>query len=392
MAYTGRAWMKITWGLGLVALVGLAIGGYASAATTHAPRALKKTSGSVTIGVIEHETGPSAYYGLGEIKAFKSATAYLNTQGGILGKKINLKILDDGDNPALSANDVRTLAGDSSISVILGPTNAPDDEADSPVASSLKIPEIYNAGGVTSLKGGWGWIVFPPYGALANITLNTFFGKETHLKTAALLTQSNNVAFTALVPVIQADLKKLGVKLVANVEYPEGTTNFSSYITTFMAAKPSVVLLDMIDTDAATFMVQARSTGLTSRWVVPNNSEATSTLATLAGKSAIGMISPALFNPDSRTADFSTYKKWTHKLYHAALDPTTIYGWDSVLLLREVVDKAGAFNRQKIENALKSTTSFVGAAGPYKRAGTFYEQQAVGLEILTASGYVPWSG
>lgn len=347
------------------------------------------TGGSVTIGVIEHETGPSAYYGLGEIKAFKAAVSYVNAHGGVLGQTLTLRILDDSDNPSLSVNDVRTLAGDPSIPAILGPTNAPDDEADSPVASSLKIPEIFNAGGVTSLAGGWGWIVFPPYSDLATITLDSYF-RATHQKTAALLTQSNNVAFTSLIPLIKTQLAKLGVKLVANIEYPEGTQNFSSYISTIMAGKPAVVLLDMIDTDAASFMVQARNAGLESRWVVPNNSEATSTLAKLAGNAAVGMVSPQLYNPASKAPAFVTYSKTIQATYHTQLDPTTIYGWDSVLLLRDAINKAGAFNRAKIEAALKSTSTFVGAAGLYKKVGTEFQQQAVGLEILTKSGYVAW--
>jgi branched-chain amino acid transport system substrate-binding protein len=348
--------------------------------------------GTVTIGVIEHLTGPSAYYGTGETKSIKAAVAYLNSRGGILGKTIKLQVLDDADNPAQSVPLVRKFASNSSIPLILGPTNAPSDEADGPVAAQTHIPEIENTGGPANVKGGWAWIVFAPYPQYAHVVVNTYF-KTTHEKTAALVTQSNNIAFTQLVSPIQAQLKSLGVKLVANISYTQGTQDFSAQITQLKQANPSAVMLDMIDVDAARFMVQARKAGLKARWVVPNNSEATPKLTQLAGGSALGLVGPAIFNPKSKTPQFKAYMTWTHKLYHADLDPTTINGWDSVLLMQQAIKKAGAFDRQKIKNALDAITGFTGAAGTYKhKNGWQFAQQTIGVVELTKAGYVPWHG
>lgn len=349
-------------------------------------------SGTVTIGVIEHLTGPSAYYGTGETKSIKAAVAYLNSKGGILGKKIKLQVLDDADNPAQSVPLVRKFASNSSIPLILGPTNAPSDEADGPVAAQTHIPEIENTGGPANVKGGWAWIVFAPYPQYAHVVVNTYF-KTSHDKTAALVTQSNNIAFTQLVSPIQDQLKSLGVKLVANISYTQGTQDFSSQITQLKQANPAAVMLDMIDVDAARFMVQARQAGMNARWVVPNNSEATPKLTQLAGGSALGLVGPAIFNPKSKTPQFKAYIAWTHKLYHAALDPTTINGWDSVLLMEQAIKKAGAFDRQKIKNALDSIRGFTGAAGTYKHQnGWQFAQQTIGVVELTKAGYVPWHG
>jgi branched-chain amino acid transport system substrate-binding protein len=346
--------------------------------------------GTQTIGVVEHLTGPSAYYGTGEVQAMRAATAYFNSTGGILGKQIQLQVVDDADNPAQSVTVVRKLASDSSIPIIMGPTNAPSDEADAPVAASLHIPLIANTGGVTCMKGGWGWTTFLPYFQIAKVVLTAYF-KKTHQTRVALLTQNNNIAFTGLIPYIQRDLKQLGVKLVANVAYPQGTVDFSSEVSTIKAANPQAVLLDMIDVDAARFMVQARSAGLTTPWVVPNNSEATSTLKSVAGGAAIGMVTAALLNPNSKTSAYRAYNKWILKLYHKSLDPTTINGWDSMILMRDVIKKAKAFNRAKIENAIVHTKKFSGAAGKYvQHSCGEYWQQKVGVAKLTTQGYVPW--
>lgn len=371
----------------LVVGVAAAVAGFAA----HGAAADNK-AGSVTVGVIEHLTGPSAYYGTGETKSIKAAVAYMNSTGGILGKQIKLQVLDDADNPAQSVPLVRKFASNSSIPLILGPTNAPSDEADGPVAAQSHIPEIENTGGPANVKGGWAWIVFAPYPQYAHVVVNTYF-KTTHQKSAALLTQSNNVAFTQLVDPIKSQLKGLGVKLVADISYTQGTVDFSSQITQLKRAKPAAVLLDMIDVDAARFMVQARKAGLKSRWVVPNNSEATPKLRQLAGGSALGLVGPAIFDPKSKAPEFKAYIKWTHKLYHDDLDPTTINGWDSVLLMKKAIQKAGAFDRGKIKDALTAMSGFTGAAGTYKHQnGWQYAQQTIGVVELTKAGYVPWHG
>ena len=390
---SGRQVRKI-WVLGPLAAAAMAatLAAATSVGAKPSTSSSRHASGSVTIGVIEHLTGPSAYYGTGETKAIKAAIAYINSKGGILGKKIQLQVLDDADNPAQTVPLVRKLASDSSIPLILGPTNAPSDEAAGPVAAQQRIPEIENTGGPANVRGGWAVIVFAPYPQYAKVVVGAYF-KTTHQKRAALLTQSNNVAFTQLTPVIKDILKQQGAKLVANVEYTQGTLDFSSQITQLKRANPQAVMLNMIDVDAARFMVQARKAGLTARWVVPNNSEATPKLRELAGGSALGLVGPAIFDPKSTRPQLKTYQTWIHRLYHADLDPTTINGWDSVLLMEQAIKKAGAFDRAKIHNALNSIASFTGAAGLYKhQEGWQFAQQTIGVVELTKQGYVPWHG
>ncbi len=105
-----RRTRRVATAVAMVAVVLVAgIAGLAAQGATAGGRA----GGSVTIGVIEHLTGPSAYYGTGETKAIKAAVAYLNSKGGILGKQINLQVLDDADNPSQSVPLVRKFASDS---------------------------------------------------------------------------------------------------------------------------------------------------------------------------------------------------------------------------------------------------------------------------------------
>lgn len=381
----------LTAALALLA-AGCASGGPGGTGSSGGSSAPSSNGSTVTVGLIEHETGPSAFYGLTEIKGMKAAAKVINASGGILGKKITFDIQDDADTPAKSVQAVKQLAANSAIPVILGPTNAPSDLADAPVASQQHIPEIFNTGGVASLSGNYGYTVLMPFPYMATYTLDKFFG-ATKDKTAAVVTQSNNEAFTSIQPTIRSTLKRLGVKLVADESYQQGSVDFSSIIAPIKSKQPQAVILNMIDVDAARFVSQARQAGITGQWVGSTNSELTSALQKAPGNSANQMVVSGVYDDTHPSALLRPYLSVTKQLYGGSLQSVAVYGYDSVLLLKKAVEQAGAWNRQKINNALQHISTFNGAAGTYKKnkGNQFWETQPP-MEILKNGQFGPYQG
>jgi len=371
---------------------GCASGGPGGSSSSGGSSAPSSNGSTVTVGLIEHETGPSAFYGQTEIKGIKAAAKVINSEGGILGKKITFDIQDDADTPAKSVQAVKQLAANSAISVILGPTNAPSDLADAPVASQQRIPEIFNTGGVASLSGDYGYTVLMPYPYMATYTLDKFFG-ATKDKTAAVVTQSNNEAFTSIQGVISNELKKLGVKVVADTSYQQGTEDFSSIIAPIKSKQPQAVILNMIDVDAARFVSQARQAGVTAQWVGSTNSELTSAMQKAPGNSANQMVLSGVYDESQPSQALSQYLSTTKQLYGDSLLSVAVYGYDSVFLLKKAVEQAGAWDRQKINTALQQITSFSGAAGTYKKnKGNQFWQTQPPMEILKNGQFSAFEG
>ncbi|MFC7645543.1 ABC transporter substrate-binding protein [Streptosporangium lutulentum] len=59
--------------------------------------------------------------GLQDSEGAKAAVKYLNDNGGLLGKQINLTVLDDKSQPSLAVQLVGQLTSRNHVSAIVGP-------------------------------------------------------------------------------------------------------------------------------------------------------------------------------------------------------------------------------------------------------------------------------
>src|SRR5580704_932429 len=123
---------------------GSSSGSSSAALTASAPGI---TSTTITIGSHQPLTGPAAP-GYSEIAPASAAYfAYVNAHGGIYGRKIVYKYLDDGYNPTTTAQVVRQLVlQDNSYSIFNG-LGTPTHLAVLSFLNSQKVPDVFVASG-----------------------------------------------------------------------------------------------------------------------------------------------------------------------------------------------------------------------------------------------------
>jgi ABC-type branched-subunit amino acid transport system substrate-binding protein len=121
------------------------------------------TATTVTIGSHQPETGPAAP-GYDEIaKASNAYFQYINAHGGINGRKIVYKYLDDGYNPATTVTDVKQLIEQDNVFAIFNGLGTPTHQAALPVITQHKVPDLFVASGCTcwndisQAPGTFGW-------------------------------------------------------------------------------------------------------------------------------------------------------------------------------------------------------------------------------------------
>ena len=75
------------------------------------PAAFAKSSGQppYVIGVPTELTGPFAYIGNGQLQGLTAYINYVNSQGGVNGRKIGIVPIDDQANPANTVADLKQL-------------------------------------------------------------------------------------------------------------------------------------------------------------------------------------------------------------------------------------------------------------------------------------------
>jgi len=120
-------------------------GGSASAALTASAPGITATT--ITVGSHQPLTGPAAP-GYSEIAPASAAYfAYVNAHGGVYGRKIVYKYLDDGYNPSNTASVVRQLVLQDNVYALFNGLGTPTHLAAVSFLNTQKVPDVFVASG-----------------------------------------------------------------------------------------------------------------------------------------------------------------------------------------------------------------------------------------------------
>jgi branched-chain amino acid transport system substrate-binding protein len=109
------------------------------------------TSDSILLGGTAPLTGPASQYASiarGADAYFK----YVNGRGGINGRKITYKVVDDGYNPAQSVPVTRQLVEQDKVFAVFNSLGTAQNVAVRPYLNAMKVPQLFVASGATT----WG--------------------------------------------------------------------------------------------------------------------------------------------------------------------------------------------------------------------------------------------
>ena len=107
------------------------------------------TPTQITIGSHQPLTGPAAP-GYSEIAPASAAYfAYVNAHGGVYGRKIVYKYLNDGYNPTTTASVVRQLVLQDNVYSVFNGLGTPTHLAAISFLNAQKVPDVFVASGCT---------------------------------------------------------------------------------------------------------------------------------------------------------------------------------------------------------------------------------------------------
>jgi ABC-type branched-subunit amino acid transport system substrate-binding protein len=137
--------------LGLVACGGSSSGGSSGGSASkgggNTASAPGVTATTVTIGSHQPLTGVAAP-GYSEISPASNAYfQYVNAHGGVNGRKIIYKVLDDGYNPAKTVTDVHQLVLQDKVFAIFNGLGTPTHQQVVPFLNQQKVPDLFVASG-----------------------------------------------------------------------------------------------------------------------------------------------------------------------------------------------------------------------------------------------------
>jgi ABC-type branched-subunit amino acid transport system substrate-binding protein len=312
------------------------------------------TATSITIGTTAPLTGPAAP-GYSEISGASNAVfKYINSQGGVYGRKINDIIVDDAYNPATTAAKVREFVLQDHIFAEVGGLGTPTQSAVQGFLNTEKVPQLFVESGCDCWNDpkypySFGWQ--PPYtveGKILGLYIKQHFANEK----VGYLFQNDDFG-QGFVQGLDQELPSSQV--VSRQSYDAATLSgpLSNQVAALKAAGAQVVALATIPAATALTLLPAAAIGYKPQWVISSVGGDPPTVTPLlssfskgaAGGTLLqGMISNAYIPPEADTSN--PWVQLTQKILAkydpgAPLDGNTEYGVALGFTFVQALQKAG---------------------------------------------------
>lgn len=336
--------------LAILTALSLALVGPVSAADT------------IPIGVYLPMTGPVAAYGQ---MGWKGVEVANKMTPEVLGKKIELKLVDTKSDKVEAANAVSRLIEKENVIAIIGEMISGNTIAGSDSAETSQIPMVSPTATnpiVTQNKKYIFRVCFidPDQGRIAAVLAKD----RLNAKTAALIYDISQDYCVGLANFFKKEFTKGGGKIVSETKFKTGDKDFTPQVSSIKAAKPDIIYAPIYYTECALIAKQAREEGLEIPILAGDGAQAPE-LIQLGGKAVEGVYLTAHFHKDmianERGKEFQ--KLFQKESEGKELSAFEAMGADAYFVLVDAIKRAGAPDSKKIRDALASTKDFKGVSG-----------------------------
>jgi branched-chain amino acid transport system substrate-binding protein len=195
----------------------------------------------IRIGASLSQTGLYATPGQNQLRGYQLCVKHMNEKGGVLGRKLELVVYDDGSDPAAAARLYEKLITQDKVDLVLGPYTTPITDAVAQVNEKYRMPMVAPLASATSIYRKGRKFIFsmlPPAEVYFEGLIDIAAKKG--LKTVALINTDDLFGRATTQGAIEMATKK-GFKVLFVDAYPERTTDFSAILTKVRAANPDVL-------------------------------------------------------------------------------------------------------------------------------------------------------
>ena len=316
---------------------------------------------TLKIGVYLPMTGAVAAYGDMEWSGLQIALAM---QPSVLGKKVELILVDTKSDKIEAANAVSRLIQNDKVVGIIGEAISGDTMAGNPISEASMIPSISPTATSPLVTQGKKYafracFIDPFQGEVAA----RFAYGNLKARTAAVIIDNAQDYCVGLGSFFKREFEKEGGKIVSTTFIQTGDQDFSAQLSAVQATRPDVIYAPNYYTEDALMAKQARDLGLDAPILTGDGAQAQALIA-IGGKSVENMYLTAHFHKDAAVTDRGkAFIERYEEKYKKEADAFSALSADSYFLLIDAIARAGATDGTKLRDALAATTDFQGVSG-----------------------------
>jgi branched-chain amino acid transport system substrate-binding protein len=218
----------------------------------------------IKVGISLPITGDFSEPGGAALKGYKVWQRYVNTHGGLLGRKVQLVIKDDQSDQNTVVNDYNALINSNHVDLLLGTFSSLLNLPASAVAEKFHMVYAEPAGGSPKMfNRGFQYLFFcqqataPHQGDLFSKWVKSLGNK---VQTAAYPEQDDPFA-APVAEGIRAKLEAAGIKTVYKTTYAPGTTDFDTIASAIKSSGADVVVQGAVFDDGVGLIRSMKKVG-----------------------------------------------------------------------------------------------------------------------------------
>ena len=339
------------------------------------------TKDQLTLGSIQDLSGPLAGFGKQVRLGMMLRVDEANEQGGVNGRKLDLKVEDSGYDPKKAVLAAQKLVNQDKIFMMVGHIGTAQNLAAMPVQFSKNVINFYP---VTAARE-----MYEPFHKLKYSFASTYYdqirlslpklAKEKDAKKICTIYQDDEFGLEVMRGG-EAALKAMGTDYAEKTSYKRGATDFSSQVAKMKSAGCDLVVLGTIIRETIGTIGEARKTGFNPTFL-GSSAAYTDLIHKLGGKPMDGLYAAMTVQHPYLDEASQPIRFWANK-YKTKFneDPTvfSVYGYGAVDAFIKAAQKAGP--NLTTESFIKAMDTMVippdmfGSAemtfGPQKRLGS----------------------
>jgi branched-chain amino acid transport system substrate-binding protein len=336
----------------------------ACAAAALVAAACAKSEDAIVIGEVGSMTGPEATFGQSTHKGIQLAIDELNAKGGIKGKKLRLRSVDDQGKPEEAVSAMTSLITRDKVVAVLGEVASKISLQMAPKAQALKVPMISPSSTNVRVTQVGDYIFRVCFIDPFQGEVMARFAKEKLGATqVAILRDVASDYSTGLADAFTKTFTALGGSVVVDESYHKGDVDFRAMLTKIKAASPQALFVPGYYNDVGLIATQARQLGLEAP-LLGGDGWDSEKLYELGGKALEGSYFSNHYSVDDPAPRIQAFvAAYKAKFAGQAPDGLAAAGYDAMGVLAAALARAPDTQGPALRDAIAATKDFDGVTG-----------------------------
>lgn len=342
----------------------------------------------VVIGAVQPLTGPVSIDGLSVVDGIKIATEKVNSEGGVLGRPLQVNVEDGKGDPVESINAVEKLIKRDKVPAIIGCWASSGTLAAMPIVKKNRIPllvETSTAPMITDQRNEWVFR-FTSNNDVDGALMEKYLVPKLGFKKAAYMAVNNDWG-RSMAKAVSEIMEKTGGKVLFVEYFSAAETNYTPMLTRIKASEADTLIITTSIQSVAIMLKQFTELGMRMNRFVTSAIPAEKVID-IAGKEATQGV--YFFNryvayspPKGKEEENKKLIEAYQKIHPGKVpDMYVAFGYDAVHIMADAIKRAGGPDPAKIRDALEKTDYF-GLTGNVEFDENHHSQPRVSISKVT---------